>query len=280
MDIIFLINCIVQICKECGKGFKNKGKLKVYMIFYVSYRFFQCDICGMVFKMKVILSIYIKRYKELKLFKCDYCFFRFKFVEGFRNYMFYKYIKMEDLKNIKFKVYKCEYCNKFMGQKYMYMRYVRFYIGERFCICDECGRFFIMFVIFNVYKKIYFVRKSYYCDICNFGFIDVYKLGKYYQILRYKQMVEQKKRVKELVEIRVRNMQKVVESVKVIDSVNIKLEQVDDMDLYGVLERIQIRLGDEMVVVEKVSEDGQQGENRELEVVNEVYFFFFILDLV
>lgn len=137
-----------------------------------------------------------------------------------------------------------------------------------------------MFVILNVYKKIYFVRKSYYCDICNFGFIDVYKLGKYYQILRYKQMVEQKKRVKELVEIRVRNMQKVVESVKVIDSVNIKLEQVDDMDLYGVFERTQIRLGDEMVVVEKVSEDGQQGENRELEVVNEVYFFFFILDLV
>lgn len=52
------------------------------------------------------------------------------------------------------------------------------------------------------------------------------------------------------------------------------------MDLYGVFERIQICLGDEMVVVEKVLEDGQQGENRELEVVNEVYFFFFILDLV
>lgn len=93
-------------------------------------------------------------------------------------------------------------------------------------------------------------------------------------------MVEQKKRVKELAETRARNMQKAVESAKVIDSVNIKLEQVDDMDLYGVPERTQIRLGDEMVVVEKASEDGQQGENREPEAANEVYFSSLISDSV
>lgn len=132
----------------------------------------------------------------------------------------------------------------------------------------------------NVHKKTHLARKPHHCDICNFGFIDAHKLGKHYQTLRHKQMVEQKKRVKELAETRARNMQKAVESAKVIDSVNIKLEQVDDMDLYGVPERTQIRLGDEMVVVEKASEDGQQGENKEPEAANEVYFSSLISDSV
>ncbi|XP_052713428.1 uncharacterized protein LOC128187199 isoform X2 [Crassostrea angulata] len=273
-------NKLPFICKECGKGFKNKGKLKVHMISHVSHRPFQCDICGMAFKMKATLSTHIKRHKELKPFKCDYCPLRFKSVEGSRNHMLHKHIKMEDLKNIKFKVYKCEYCNKLMGQKHMYMRHVRLHTGERPCICDECGRSFTMPATLNVHKKTHLARKPHHCDICNFGFIDAHKLGKHYQTLRHKQMVEQKKRVKELAETRARNMQKAVESAKVIDSVNIKLEQVDDMDLYGVPERTQIRLGDEMVVVEKASEDGQQGENREPEAANEVYFSSLISDSV
>lgn len=93
-------------------------------------------------------------------------------------------------------------------------------------------------------------------------------------------MVEQKKRVKELAETRARNMQKAADSAKVIDSFNIKLEQVDDLDLYGVPERTQINLGDEMVVVEKASEDGQQDENTEPEAANEGYFSSLISDSV
>lgn len=258
-------NKLPFICKECGKGFKNKGKLKVHMISHVSHRPFQCDICGMAFKMKATLSTHIKRHKELKPFKCDYCPLRFKSVEGSRNHMLHKHIKMEDLKNIKFKVYKCEYCNKLMGQKHMYMRHVRLHTGERPCICDECGRSFTMPATLNVHKKTHLARKPHHCEICNFGFIDAHKLGKHYQTIRHKQMVEQKRRVKELAETRARNMQKEAQGSEVIDSFNIKLEQVDDLDLYGMPDRTQINLGDEMVVVEKAPEDAQQGDNREAE---------------
>ena len=258
---------LFQICKECGKGFKNKGKLKVHMISHVSYRPFQCDICGMAFKMKATLSTHIKRHKELKPFKCDYCPLRFKSVEGSRNHMLHKHIKMEDLKNIKFKVYKCEYCNKLMGQKHMYMRHVRLHTGERPCVCEECGRSFTMPATLNVHKKTHLLRKPHHCDICNFGFIDAHKLGKHYQTLRHKQMVEQKKRIKELAETRSKNMQKAAKAPNVMESFDIKLEQVDIEDFFDVPQRTQIHLGDEMVVVERVSEEPPQGGGEEQDII-------------
>ncbi|XP_061189786.1 uncharacterized protein LOC133197673 [Saccostrea echinata] len=248
------------ICKECGKGFKNKGKLKVHMISHVSHRPFQCDICGMSFKMKATLGTHIKRHKEVKPFKCNYCPLRFKSVEGSRNHMLHKHITPEELKFIKFKVYKCEYCNKLMGQKHMYMRHVRLHTGERPCVCDVCGRSFTMPATLNVHKKTHLERKPHHCDTCNFGFIDAHKLGKHFQTIRHKQMVEQKKRIKQLAETRERNMMKATEDTGVVERVSVKLEEVDDVSILEVPERTQISLGDEMVVVERAADDPLQNE--------------------
>ncbi|XP_062619452.1 uncharacterized protein LOC134281011 [Saccostrea cucullata] len=248
------------ICKECGKGFKNKGKLKVHMISHVSHRPFQCDICGMSFKMKATLGTHIKRHKEVKPFKCNYCPLRFKSVEGSRNHMLHKHITPEELKYIKFKVYKCEYCNKLMGQKHMYMRHVRLHTGERPCVCDVCGRSFTMPATLNVHKKTHLERKPHHCDTCNFGFIDAHKLGKHFQTIRHKQMVEQKKRIKQLAETRERNMMKATEETGVVDSVTVKLEAMDDVSIYEGPDRTQINLGNETVVVERAADDPPQNE--------------------
>jgi hypothetical protein len=208
----------------------------------------------MAFKMKATLNTHIKRHKELKPFKCEYCPARFKSVEGSRNHMLHQHIKLEDLKNIKFKVYKCEYCNKLMGQKHMYLRHVRLHTGERPCKCDVCGRSFTMPATLNVHKKTHLARKPHHCEICNFGFIDAHKLGKHFQTFRHKQMVEQKKRVKELADTRARNMG-TTEEADIVNSISVKLEEVDETSVLGETPRTRICLGDEEVVIERNSEE-------------------------
>ncbi|XP_061189787.1 uncharacterized protein LOC133197674 [Saccostrea echinata] len=256
------------ICKECGKGFKKKWKLNLHMISHVSHHPFQCDICGMSFKMEATLCTHIKHHKEIKPFKCNYCPLQFKSEEESSKHMLHKHITSDKL--IKFKVYKCEYCNKLMCSKDIHMQHIQMHNkGESpFVFCDVCGRSFTKLAILNAHKKMHLERK-YHCDICNFFCMDAHQFWKHFQTMRHKFKVEQKNHIRHLAESGERNMMKATEDTGVVDSISVKLEE--DVSILEVPRRTQIILDDETVIVVRAADDSlqnerlQQGESSETE---------------
>ena len=90
-------------CKECGKCFKFRSRLKDHQIVHTKEKRFKCDECGKVFGQLKILKKHKYMHTGEKLFVCDICSKSFA-----HNY----YLKLHQEIHSSEKKYNCRECGK------------------------------------------------------------------------------------------------------------------------------------------------------------------------
>lgn len=86
--------------------------------------------------------------------------------------MFKKYmIVFYNVKEMKWKMYCCEECDKGFFSLGYFSRYMLGYIGEKLYVCDICDKRFIEKVGKFNYERIYSGERLFVCKVCGKGFV-------------------------------------------------------------------------------------------------------------